>query len=252
MTATATTPDTLADLLGGCVADRDQVRTTSSTRRALAHDASHFLLRARRPWSHPATPTRSAACCGPARRAGVPLTFRSGGTSLSGQAVTDGVLVDIRAALPGVEVLDDGRRVRVQPGRHRPPGQRPARPVRAQARARPGERDRLHDRRRGRRTTPRGMACGTIENTYRTLESLVVRAAVAAPSSTPAPRTRTSGCRPLEPALHEGLLALRDRVRGDPASVRDGRAPVLDEEHHGLRAQRVPRPRRAGRRSSRT
>ena len=50
------------------------------------------------------------------RRTGVPLTFRSGGTSLSGQAVTDGILADTRRHFRGVEVLDDGARVRVQPG----------------------------------------------------------------------------------------------------------------------------------------
>ena len=49
-------------------------------------------------------------------RIGAPLTFRSGGTSLSGQALSDSVLVDTRAGFTGVEVLDDGRRVRVQPG----------------------------------------------------------------------------------------------------------------------------------------
>ena len=38
---------------------------------------------------------------------GTPLTFRGAGTSLSGQAISDGVLV---------EVLDGGARVRVQPG----------------------------------------------------------------------------------------------------------------------------------------
>ena len=41
---TATTPDSLPALLAGCVADRAQVRTDELSRRALAHDASHFLL----------------------------------------------------------------------------------------------------------------------------------------------------------------------------------------------------------------
>ena len=44
----------------------------------------------------PRTPARWPRCCGSAPPAGVPLTFRSGGTSLSGQAATDGVLVDTR------------------------------------------------------------------------------------------------------------------------------------------------------------
>ena len=47
---------------------------------------------------------------------GVPMTFRTAGTSLSGQAVTDGILVDLSKHWSRVEVLDGGARVRVQPG----------------------------------------------------------------------------------------------------------------------------------------
>ncbi len=46
----------------------------------------------------------------------VPLTFRAGGTSLSGQSVTDGILADISRYWRKISVEDDGRRVRVQPG----------------------------------------------------------------------------------------------------------------------------------------
>lgn len=40
-------------------------------------------------------------------RTGVPLTFRSGGTSPSGQELTDSVLVDTRKRFQAVEVLDN-------------------------------------------------------------------------------------------------------------------------------------------------
>src|SRR5438309_1840950 len=46
----------------------------------------------------------------------VPLTFRAAGTSLSGQAVTDGILVDVSRHFRALEVQDGGRRVRVEPG----------------------------------------------------------------------------------------------------------------------------------------
>ncbi len=46
----------------------------------------------------------------------VPLVFRGGGTSLSGQAVTDGILVDLSRFWKQVEVEEGGTRVRVQPG----------------------------------------------------------------------------------------------------------------------------------------
>src|SRR3954464_3351562 len=50
------------------------------------------------------------------RRTGVPLTFRAGGTSLNGQAQTDGILVDVRRHWTGLEVLDGGARARIRPG----------------------------------------------------------------------------------------------------------------------------------------
>ena len=46
----------------------------------------------------------------------IPLTFRAAGTSLSGQAVTDGILVDVSRHWSKLRVEDGGKRVRVQPG----------------------------------------------------------------------------------------------------------------------------------------
>ena len=51
-----------------------------------------------------------------AAREGRALVFRAGGTSLSGQAQSDDLLVDVRRHWVGTEVLDDGRRVKVCPG----------------------------------------------------------------------------------------------------------------------------------------
>ena len=44
------------------------------------------------------------------------LTFRSAGTSLSGQSVTDGILVDIQNKWQKFEIVDEGKRVIAQPG----------------------------------------------------------------------------------------------------------------------------------------
>jgi D-lactate dehydrogenase len=51
-----------------------------------------------------------------ARARQLPITFRAAGTSLNGQSQSDGILVDVRRHFSGVEVLDGGARVRVQPG----------------------------------------------------------------------------------------------------------------------------------------
>jgi D-lactate dehydrogenase len=181
-----------------------------------AHDASHYLL-------HPqawVTPTGVAdvaevmRACG---RLGVSLTFRGGGTSLSGQALSDSVLVDTRDAFKHIEVLDDGRRVRVEPGVT----------VRAvNARLAP------HRRRLGPdpaseiactiggviANNSSGMQCGTELNTYRTLESMVL----VLPSGTVLDSAAPDAGRhfaQVEPDLHRGLAELRDRIRIDPASV---------------------------------
>ncbi|MCU0336249.1 MAG: FAD-binding oxidoreductase [Sediminibacterium sp.] len=47
---------------------------------------------------------------------GTPLCFRAGGTSLSGQSITDGILVDIGKHWRSIEPLDNGKLVKVQPG----------------------------------------------------------------------------------------------------------------------------------------
>jgi D-lactate dehydrogenase len=46
----------------------------------------------------------------------IPLVFRTGGTSLSGQSITDGILVDLSQYWNGIAVEDNGASVRVQPG----------------------------------------------------------------------------------------------------------------------------------------
>ncbi|HEX8675799.1 MAG TPA: FAD-binding and (Fe-S)-binding domain-containing protein, partial [Segetibacter sp.] len=46
----------------------------------------------------------------------IPLVFRTGGTSLSGQSITDGILVDLSKFWNKIQIEEDGELVRVQPG----------------------------------------------------------------------------------------------------------------------------------------
>jgi len=103
----------------------------------------------------------------------VPLTFRAAGTSLSGQAVTDGILADVSRHWRAVAVEDKGRKVRVQPG---------VVGARVNALLRP------HGRKIGPdpaslgacmmggilSNNASGMCCGTAQNSYRTLASMKV------------------------------------------------------------------------------
>lgn len=190
------------------------VRGRMIDRVARAADASHYLLT---PGAVVVAPDSAAVAqlmrvC---TAAGLPLTFRSGGTSLSGQAVTAGVLADTRRHFRGIEVLDDGRAVRVQPGAT----------VRAVNTAL---------RRHGTRLGPdpasegactiggvvannsSGMSCGTTANTYSTLRALTF----VLPSGTVVDTSLIDvdgRLAVVEPELYRGLSELRDRVRADDA-----------------------------------
>lgn len=92
------------------------VRDDRAIRRlAMAHDASHFLLTPAEVVT-PGTAEDVATLMREAGRRRKPMTFRSGGTSLCGQGVTDSTLVDTRSNFRTLEVLDDGERVRVGVG----------------------------------------------------------------------------------------------------------------------------------------
>ena len=184
----------------------------------VAHDASHFLLRPRAVVT-PSSADEVAAVLRTAHRHGIPVTMRSGGTSLSGQAVTEGLLVDVRRQFRRIEVLDAGRRVRVEPG--------------ATVRA---VNTRL--RRYGTRLGPdpasefactvggviannsSGMLCGTTTNTYRTLESVELVLASGLRVDTGA-ADADARLRSAAPGVWRGLSELRDRIRSNPAWMRE-------------------------------
>jgi len=202
----------LAALDGGAA-----VSTRLIDRVAAASDASHYLLTPHAV-ATPSDVHEVAAVLRAAHAAATPVTFRSGGTSLSGQASSDSVLVDTRSRFRRIDVLDGGARVRVQPGAT-------VRQVNARL------------QRHGFRLGPdpaseaactiggvvannsSGMACGTTENTYRTLESMVFALPSGTVVDTAAPGA-DAHLRQAEPKLYDGLERLIRRVRSNPESVR--------------------------------
>ncbi|HEY6493995.1 MAG TPA: FAD-binding and (Fe-S)-binding domain-containing protein [Trebonia sp.] len=192
------------------------LRARAVDRLAFAHDASHYRM-------VPAgvvTVTGAehlAALVRLSRAEGVPVSFRSGGTSLSGQASTEALLLDTRRHFRGIEVLDQGLRVRVQPGAT-------VRQVNARL------------ARYGRLLGPdpaseaactmggviadnsSGMACGTEFNVYNTIESAVLVLPSGTVLDTAGPDA-DERLREREPGLRAGLAALRDLVRGNPEAV---------------------------------
>ena len=193
-----------------------QILTSPIDLRARAHDASHFLLYPRMV-AVPGNAEEVAQLLGGCAAAGLGITFRSGGTSLSGQAGTDAVLADVRRHFDRIEILDDGRRVRVQPGvtvnrlnAHLAPYGRKLGPDPASSAACTIGGVVANN--------SSGMACGTVENSYRTLESLVVVLASGTIIDTGTPDA-DDRLRTLEPELYAGLIRLRERLRGNPQSV---------------------------------
>jgi D-lactate dehydrogenase len=148
------------------------------------------------------------------RRTGTPVTLRSGGTSLNGQAQGDGILVDVRRHWHGIRVEDDGARVRVKPGTVL------GHVNRALAR---------HARRVGPdpastdfatvggviANNSGGMRCGVVHDAYSTLRSLtfVLPSGTVIDSSAPDAGERLAAA---EPALARGLEQIRDEIRADP------------------------------------
>ncbi|NED97263.1 FAD-binding oxidoreductase [Phytoactinopolyspora alkaliphila] len=180
----------------------------------MAHDASHYLLHPRGVFvAQDAGQVASALRT--ARTHGVPVTFRSAGTSLSGQASTAGLLVDTRRHFSGIEILDGGARVRVQPGLT-------LRQV--NARLAPYARRLGPDPASESACTiggvvannSSGMSCGTTDTAYRTIESMVLVLASGITIDTGA-SDADAKLRLLEPDLYAGLQRLREQVRSSPA-----------------------------------
>jgi D-lactate dehydrogenase len=179
-------------------------------RYGIAHDASHYRL-VPALVSRPRSAEEVAAQLRLAAATRTHVAFRSAGTSLSGQAGTDGVLLDVRTHFAGVKVLDGGARVRLGPGttlrlanaalsRHGTKlGPDPASEVACTVGGIVAN-------------NSSGMHCGTEQNSYRTIDSLTVVLADGTIIDTGNPDA-DSRLRALRPDLHRGLAELRDRIR---------------------------------------
>ena len=103
----------------------------------------------------------------------IPMTFRAAGTSLSGQAVTDGILVDISKYWGKYSVEDHGSRIRFQPGIVGGFLNNVLKPLGRRIGPDPASIDAcmmggILANNSG------GMCCGVIENSYHTIHSLTV------------------------------------------------------------------------------
>jgi D-lactate dehydrogenase len=194
----------------------DQITDSLFDRVSIANDASHYLLTPTMV-AKPKTAQQISEIFKISQKHDLGITFRSGGTSLSGQSVTDSLLVDTRKNFKEIEVLENGLKVRVQPGLT-------------------VNRVNASLRKYGRKLGPdpaseiactiggviannsSGMACGTEFNTYKTLSSLVF----VLPSGTLIDSSKNDADEQLrikEPEIYAGLIALRNRIIEKPQLV---------------------------------
>ena len=183
---------------------------------AFAHDASHYLLKPKLV-AVPKDAAEVAAVIKVANKNRAHITFRSGGTSLSGQAGTDEVLIDTRSSFRKIVVGENGLKVTVEPGatllsvnarlaRHkRVLGPDPASIVACTIGGIIAN-------------NSSGITCGTHANTYKTLDSLQI----ILPSGTQINTGEIDADEKLkisEPEIYAGLIELRDRIRSNPEST---------------------------------
>ena len=148
-----------------------------------------------------------------AHRHGTPVTFRAAGTSLSGQAITDSVLLQMGDGWRGWRIGDGAATISLQPGiigghanRYLAPYQRKIGPDPAS----------INSCQIGgiAANNASGMCCGTAQNSYQTLKSMRVMLADGAVLDTGDPASRAA-FRASHGALLDRLAELGQRTRAD-------------------------------------
>jgi D-lactate dehydrogenase len=159
------------------------------------------------------TPEEVALLLRTADRLSVPVTFRSAGTSLSGQAVTDSVLAVLAGGWREHRIFAEGERIALEPGI-----------IGAEANAflapfgrkiGPDPASINHCMIGGiAANNASGMCCGTAQNSYRTVESMkiVLRDGTLLDTADPGSRKAFAET---HSALAAEITRIRDEIRGD-------------------------------------
>ncbi|MGV3685529.1 MAG: FAD-binding and (Fe-S)-binding domain-containing protein, partial [Daejeonella sp.] len=106
--------NTIKELLEG-ILPADRIKTALIDLVAFAADAGFYHLQPKAVVL-PVSENEIKALFQFSKQHKIPLTFRAGGTSLSGQCISDGILVVLNRFWDGVHIELDGEQVRVQPG----------------------------------------------------------------------------------------------------------------------------------------
>ena len=190
----------------------ERILTRPLERYAYANDASYFLL-IPQAVVQPTSIDEIRGLFRFSQQNRIPLTFRAAGSSLSGQSVSNGILVVLARHWGNVHVEDGGERVRAQPGVVGGFINNVLKPY-------------------GRRIGPdpasidtamlggilannsSGMCCGVQENSYHTIQSLTLVLPNGLVLDTAAPDA-AARFQEGAPDIFDGLLALRQRLLAD-------------------------------------
>jgi D-lactate dehydrogenase len=150
-----------------------------------------------------------------ARELKTPLTFRAAGTSLSGQALSDSVLVMLGDGFRGCRVGEGGWTISLEPAVIGATANRRLAPFRRKIGPDPASIDAAMIGGIAANNAS-GMCCGTAQNSYRTLQSMRVVLADGSVVDTGDAASRATFAR-ARPDLLEALAALGREVRADRA-----------------------------------
>jgi D-lactate dehydrogenase len=148
-----------------------------------------------------------------ARRTGIAVNFRGGGTSLSGQGGTDGILIDVRRWFSGVKVEDGGARARIRAGTLLGLANRVLARHGFKLGPDPASKD-IATLGGVIANNSGGMRCGVTWDPYSTVESMTLVLASGTVIDTAAPDAETQFAA-AEPELAQGLLELREELLAD-------------------------------------
>src|SRR5258707_12643366 len=165
----------------------------------------------------PSTVDQVAKIFAYARQKKLPVTIRAAGSSLSGQSQGNGILIDTRRHWVGAAVENGGKRLRVRPGTVL---------FRANLALQPyGYRLGPDPASSGVATiggvianNASGMCCGTVENSYKTLESVSFLLPSGTFIDTADPEAENQ-FNLAESELVAGLLDIKSEIEKDPALV---------------------------------
>jgi D-lactate dehydrogenase len=145
---------------------------------------------------------------------GLPFTFRAAGTSLSGQAVSDSVLIQMHRLWNGVEVSPDGLKIRCAPAVLGGDANRALASLRRKIGPDPASVDSAMIGGIAANNAS-GMCCGNVQDTYHTIASARIVFANGAVLDTGSEENRRRFLSEQQ-ALVDGIDALAKRVKRDP------------------------------------